>query len=349
MQPDVTTAQGSQTVDKTAHLLALLPQILYRMEYHDAWSVTYVSNQITPMLGYQSEEIYSMKNIVVDVMVHHEDMAYVREQKATATPDALTTIFFRAISKNGESLPVKDQFTRYQTSLGTWVVEGCITENQPPPIRDRIFNKLQAYQRAVDVNMISSITDRQGNIIYVNENFCRISKYSMEELIGQNHRIVNSMHHPTSFFTNLWKTITSGKLWRGEILNKAKDGTLYWVDSVIIPILDENKKIVNYLSLRMLINDRKEVESHRRKYTHLLEQIAFIVAHDVRGPLCNIMGLTNMLLNYPNSKEETDQALRYLDAAAKELDHITRLLTTFVYENEIEGKVKNYHPNTDDN
>jgi PAS domain S-box-containing protein len=111
---------------------------------------------------------------------------------------------------------------------------------------------LNSYKRAIDVNIITSIADCKGTIIYVNEKFCEISKYQKNELIGQNHRIINSNYHSKAFFEDLWKTIKAGQTWQGEIKNKAKDGSYYWVDTVILPIETDNE--IQYLSLRTLIS-----------------------------------------------------------------------------------------------
>ena len=123
-----------------------------------------------------------------------------------------------------------------------------------------MFRTLQAYQEAVNEAAIVSITDLQGDIIYVNQRFVDISKYPKEELIGQNHRIINSGFHPTSFFRDMWTNIRSGRSWRGEIKNKAKDGSFYWVDTVITPIVDNDGIIYQFLSIRNLITAQKENE-----------------------------------------------------------------------------------------
>lgn len=119
--------------------------------------------------------------------------------------------------------------------------------------------KLASYRKALERSSLVSVTDLQGNILEVNKKFCAISKYTREELIGQNHRIISSGFHDRSFWQNLWKTISKGDVWRGEIKNKAKDGSFYWVDTVICPVYDESGQISRFLSVRQDITENKKV------------------------------------------------------------------------------------------
>ncbi|OJV17197.1 MAG: hypothetical protein BGO21_07390 [Dyadobacter sp. 50-39] len=137
-------------------------------------------------------------------------------------------------------------------------------------------SELFAYKYALDESAIVAITDQKGIIKKVNENFCRISGYSADELIGQDHRILNSAYHEKEYIRNLWTTIANGLVWKGELRNRAKDGSYYWVDTTIVPFLNDKGKPYQYLAIRADITSRKlgeEKLAEEQRHLKLLESV----------------------------------------------------------------------------
>jgi len=139
------------------------------------------------------------------------------------------------------------------------------------------LGELEFQKYALDQHAIVSIAEPCGKITYANSKFSEISQYSMEELLGQDHRLLNSGYHPREFFTGMWRTIGLGKIWHGEVRNRRKDGTFYWVESTIVPFMDDDGKPVRYISIRTDITARKEMdlrlEEQRAFYEHISETL----------------------------------------------------------------------------
>jgi PAS domain S-box-containing protein len=161
----------------------------------------------------------------------------------------------------------------------------------------KLTGNLDDLRYALDQSAIVATTDTRGIITFVNEKFCEVSKYSSGELLGQDHRILNSGYHSKEFMRHLWVTIANGRIWRGEIRNRAKDGTFYWVDTTIVPFLDERGKPYQYTAIRYEITDRKRTEEQLREQEALarLGQMAAVVAHEVKNPIAGIRGALQVI------------------------------------------------------
>ena len=194
--------------------------------------------------------------------------------------------------------------------------------------RERSVQQLEEIRQALDQSAIVAATDQRGLITYVNDKFCEISKYSRDELLGQDHRIINSGYHSKDFIRGLWRTIANGGVWRGEIRNRAKDGTFYWVDTTIVPFLNEQGKPRQYLAIRSDITQRKQAEAKLVEQSALaqLGQLAAVVAHEVRNPLAGVRGTLQVLRSRSASADSSimDAMIARIDVLNNKVEDIMR-------------------------
>lgn len=208
---------------------------------------------------------------------------------------------------------------------------------------DQKREELERMKKAIDTYLLFSITDTKGKIIYVNDKFCEISKYTKEELVGQNHKIMNSNFHSKEFFKELWKTVASGKVWHNEVNNKAKDGEIFWVDTTVFPIYNKNGKIIQYFCLRIPIDVKKKHELEREEFTNGLKEMLFMTSHKVRQPVTQILGVSEVLSSVRLSQEELTKIVGYMKLSALSLDSFTKELTQFMHEQRLKTEKKTDH------
>jgi len=214
-------------------------------------SIFHELHEIASQAQYLSQELNTDISVGFEVFTAKAKLGQVYEREWTY------------VRKNGSKFPVMLTITAIRTESGE--ITGYMGIAKDITSQKQAEKEVKDITSALDQTAIVAITDVQGTIKFINDKFCELSKYSREELIGQNHRLLNSGHHPRSFFVQMWKTIASGQTWRDEIKNRAKDGSMYWVDTAIVPFLNEAGKPYQYLAIRKDITARKASDIELQK------------------------------------------------------------------------------------
>lgn len=290
-----------------------------------------VNFQVEHIFGYERNELLGQ---TVELLV---------PERFRSGHPALRTNFFRQPAarslgvgrdlfgrrKDGSEILIEIGLNPIHTPEGMMVLAGIvdITEKRK---KEQLFQitlaQLEAQKKALDQFAIVAETDAKGKITYVNNQFCKVSKYSREELIGKDHRdVANSGYHPKEFWCGFWATIQAGKIWRGDVCNKAKDGTLYWEDTTIVPFLGKEGMPEKYLAIRANITDRKLAEEKNQEIARLKSEFASMVSHELRTPLTAIKGGLSIVYNDAAGNLSANQK-HFLEISDKNIDRLTRLV-----------------------
>ena len=298
--------------------------------------ITHVNDNFCKISKYSREELLGQDHRIINSGHHSKD--FIKELWVTIAKGNVWKGELRNKAKDGTSYWVDTTIVPFLNQEGKpyqyVAIRSDITERKKG--EEELLKKIKEisdYKYALDEASIIAITNQKGIITHVNDNFCAISKYSREELIGEDHRIINSGFHPKEFIKELWSTIAKGKVWKGELRNKAKDGTWYWVDTTIVPFLNQEGKPYQYVAIRSDITERKKGEElikHMLTTTEYqnkqLVDFCNIVSHNLRAPLVNI----SMLLNFLEESQDEDDRIELLNRIKPVVTHLNEIFNELV-------------------
>ena len=258
-------------------------------------TITYVNDKFCAISKYSREELIGrnhrllnsgehskeffrqMYHTIANGRVWHAEIKNRANDGSTYWVDTTIVPFLNTESKRSQYVAIRADIT--DRKRGEEALKDSLATSE------RALRELADQKFALDQHAIVAVTDVQGTITYVNDKFCDISKYPKAELVGQNHRILNSGHHPKEFFQIMYGTIASGKVWHGEIKNRAKDGSIYWVDTTIVPFMSLEGKPRQYVAIRADITNRKRAEGDLADQKYALDQHAIVAITDVQGTI----------------------------------------------------------------
>ncbi|KGP93034.1 diguanylate cyclase [Pontibacillus chungwhensis BH030062] len=293
--------------------------------------ITYVNQKFCEISGYREDELIGQDHRIIGSGYHSKD--FFKNMWKTIGAGQVWKDEIKNQAKDGSYYWVDTTIVPFLNKKGKpyqyiAIRSDITTRKEAEHKLQNALKEVQDIEFALNQSTIVAITDEKGVIHNLNDKFCEISGYNREELLGEDHRILNSGYHPPQFFKQLWKTIGTGHIWRGEIRNKAKDGTFYWVDTTIIPFMNENGKPYQYLAIRNDITERKRTEEvlHRQDKLAAVGQLAAGVAHEIRNPLTSMRGYAE----YLQLDEEDLTRRELLDIIVDEIERVNVIVEEFM-------------------
>ncbi|WNB18584.1 PAS domain-containing sensor histidine kinase [Marivirga arenosa] len=269
-----------------------LPGVAYRKELTKGKNenYTFISHRVLELTGY-SEEDFSTHKVNWNTLIDKADIDRVKTLAASISPTKPGfSIEYKIRTRNGGEKWLLNQahttFSNNKPIRREGVILDITHQKESENEILKLHKELKELKFAIDNTSLVTITDKTGRIKYVNDKFIEISGYSREESIGEKHNLVNASYHPREFWADLWCTISSGKVWSGEIKNRAKNGTYYWVHTFIVPIKDANNKIKEYLSIRNDITDKKNQEEENKLLSLVAKETSnYVMITDSKGKI----------------------------------------------------------------
>jgi PAS domain S-box-containing protein len=278
--------------------------------------ITYVNDKFCDISGYSREELIGQNHRIINSGYHPR--SFFRDMYLMISRGKVWRGEIRNRRKDGSHywvdttiVPAMGLDGRPQRYVA---IRTDITE------RKRAEQDLAFQKYALDQSCIVAITDVQGAITYVNDKFCEISGYQRHELIGQNHRIINSGLHSKAFFRDMYLMISRGRVWRGEIRNRRKDGSFYWVDTTIVPAMDFEGKPERYVAIRTDITERKRIEEQLRQSDLRKDEFLAVLGHELRNPLAAIRMATSVLKS--NGLTDAHNLIAIVDRGSLQLSRL---------------------------
>ncbi len=301
------------------------------------------NKQSETLFGYRRDEVLGKEvELLVPERFRSDHPAFIEEFFKDQEPRTFqSNAHLYGLRKDGTEVPVEIGLSTIVNSNGRFdlIFVTDLTERlKERELLDFLVTQLKAQKTALDQFAIVAETDAHGKITYVNDQFCKISKYTREELLGKDHRdVANSGYHSREFWRDFWSTIQAGKVWRGDVCNRDKEGVVYWEDTTIVPFLGEDGKPEKYLAIRANITERKLAEEAVLQYAQVKSEFVSMVSHELRTPLTIIKEGVSIVQDGSAGPLNPEQ-MKCLDMVKNHVNRLTRLINDVLDFQKLESK-----------
>ena len=330
-----------ESEERYRELVDSLPQIVFEMD--DTGTLTFVNRNAFDIFVYTQSEFDKGLNAFQMLIPEDCDRA-MEDMQRVFNGDKLGGVEYTALRKDGDTFPIILDATpiwRDNKPIGLRGIIMDLTERKRA--EEERMRLIEAINQAAESIMI---TDTKETILYVNPAFERLTGYTQEEAIGRNPSILKSGKHDEAFYKQMWHTLTSGETWRGEIINKTKDGTLFTEEATISPVFDNKGKIINYIGVKHDVTKQRVLEDQLRQAQKMetVGRLAGGVAHDFNNMLSVILGSVELVMNRDDLDDSMLKNLQQIQKAAESSADIIRQLLAFSRKQVIEPRVVNLNP-----
>jgi len=324
-----------------ANLMDNIQGMVYSCLNDRDWTMTFVSQGCLDLTGFRSYELLDNSVVSYNELIHPDDRQYVWDAVQAALEKASPYVLeYRIIARDGTIKWVWEKGRGVFNSDGSLIcLEGLINDISE---RKRMEAERERLIAAIEqAGEVIFLTDRDGEIIYVNPAFEPVTGYTKEEAIGRNPRMLKSGKQDQAFYQNLWDTIKAGKTWKGRMVNRRKDGSLYTEETTISPVLDGSGRLLNYVAVKKDITAQLEMEEQFQQAQKMesIGRLAGGVAHDFNNMLGVIIGQAELALDEPGIDEKLKAGLNEIRKAAERSANLTRQLLAFARKQAIAPRV----------
>jgi len=324
-----------------ANLMDNIQGMVYSCLNDRDWTMTFVSQGCLDLTGFRSYELLDNSVVSYNELIHPDDRQYVWDAVQAALEKASPYVLeYRIIARDGTIKWVWEKGRGVFNSDGSLIcLEGLINDISE---RKRMEAERERLIAAIEqAGEVIFLTDRDGEIIYVNPAFEPVTGYTKEEAIGRNPRMLKSGKQDQAFYQNLWDTIKAGKTWKGRMVNRRKDGSLYTEETTISPVLDGSGRLLNYVAVKKDITAQLEMEEQFQQAQKMesIGRLAGGVAHDFNNMLGVIIGQAELALDEPGIDEKLKAGLNEIRKAAERSANLTRQLLAFARKQTIAPRV----------